>query len=127
MGQARIKNHKVLKDAYEKEVLDSKEKENNVWCHLELTLDAAKLMLMRHGCVRDDDIGDGAKTSKLLHEISECGYVHSGDFGNTTCSTAARGLWGFRQFLHQRTRIAHKATRGRGSSNRDPLQRFDPQ
>ena len=34
------KNHKVLKDAYEKEVVDIKEQRNNVWCHLALTLDA---------------------------------------------------------------------------------------
>ena len=41
------KNYKVLKDAYEKEVADIKEKRNNVWCHLALTLDATTLMLMR--------------------------------------------------------------------------------
>ena len=62
------KNHKVLKDAYEKEVADIKEKRNNVWCHLALTLDATTLMLMRHDCVRDDGIGDGAKAWKLLQE-----------------------------------------------------------
>ena len=60
------KNHKVLKDAYEKEVADIKEKRNNVWCHLALTLDATTLMLMRHDCVGDDGIGDGAKAWKLL-------------------------------------------------------------
>ena len=52
------KNHKVLKDAYEKEVADIKEKRNNVWCHLALTLDATTLMLMRHDCVGDDGTGD---------------------------------------------------------------------
>ena len=62
------KNHKVLKDAYEKEVADIKEKRNNVWCHLALTLDASTLMLMRHDCVGDDGIGDGAKAWKLLQE-----------------------------------------------------------
>ena len=62
------KNHKVLKDAYEKEVADIKEKRNNVWCHLALTLDATTLMLMRRGCVGDDHIGDGAKAWKLLQE-----------------------------------------------------------
>ena len=45
------KNHKVLKDAYEKEVADIKEKRNDAWCHLALTLDATTLMLMRHDCV----------------------------------------------------------------------------
>ena len=55
------KNHKVLKDAYEKEVADIKEKRNNVWCHLALTLEATTFMLMRHDCVGDDGIGDGAK------------------------------------------------------------------
>ena len=63
------KNHKVLKDAYDKEVADIKEKRNNVWCHLALTLDATTLMLMRHDCVGDDGIGDGAKAWKLLQEI----------------------------------------------------------
>ena len=62
------KNHKVLKDAYEKEVADIKEKRNNVWCHLALTLDATTLMLMRHDCVGDDGIGDGEKAWKLLQE-----------------------------------------------------------
>ena len=62
------KNHKVLKDAYEKEAADIKEKRNNVWCHLALTLDATTLMLMRHDCVGDDGIGDGAKAGKLLQE-----------------------------------------------------------
>ena len=86
------KNHKVLKDAYEKEVADIKEKRNNVWCHLALTLDATTLMLMRHDCVGDDGIGDGAKAWKLLQEISECGDADSGDFSGTACSTAARGF-----------------------------------
>ena len=62
------KNHKVLKDANEKEVADIKEKRNNVWCHLALTLYATTLMLMRHDCVGDDGIGDGAKAWKLLQE-----------------------------------------------------------
>ena len=84
------KNHKVLKDEYEKEVADIKEKQNNVWCHLALTLDATTLMLMRHDCVGDDAIGDGAKAWKFLQKkISECGDADSGDFGCTACSTAA--------------------------------------
>ena len=62
------KNHKVLKDAYEKEVEGIKEKRNNVWCHLALTLDATTLMLLRHDCVGDDGIRDGAQASKLLQE-----------------------------------------------------------
>ena len=55
------KNQKVLKDAYEKEVADIKEKRKNVWCHLALILDATTLMLMRHDCVGDDGIEYGAK------------------------------------------------------------------
>ena len=62
------KNHKVQKDAYEKEVADIREKRNNVWCHLALTLDASTLMLMRHDCVADDGIGDEAKAWKFLQE-----------------------------------------------------------
>ena len=62
------KNHKVLKDAYEKQVADFKEKRNNVWCHLALTLDATTLMQMRHDCVGDDGIGAGAKAWRLLQE-----------------------------------------------------------
>ena len=62
------KNHKVLNDAYEKEIAEIKEKRNNVWCHLALTLDSTTLMLMRHDCVGDDGIGDGAKAWKLLQE-----------------------------------------------------------
>ena len=85
------KNHKVLKDAYEKEVADIKEKRNNVWCHLALTLDATTLMLMRHDCVGDDGIGDGAKAWKLLQERFQCGDANSGDFACTACSTSARG------------------------------------
>ena len=67
-SNAEKKNHKVLKDAYENEVADIKEKRNNVWCHLALTLDATTLMLMRHDCVGDDGIGEGAKAWKLLQE-----------------------------------------------------------
>ena len=65
------KNHKVLKDAYEKQVADIKERRNNLWCYLALTLDATTLMLMRHDCVGDDSIGDGAKPWKLLQERSQ--------------------------------------------------------
>ena len=67
-GNDEKKNHKVLKDAYEKEVADIKEKRNNVWCHLALTLDATTLMLMGHNFVGDDGIGDVAKAWKLLQE-----------------------------------------------------------
>ena len=42
--------------------------EDNVWCHLWLTLDATNLKEMKHACVRDDGIGDGAKAWKLLQE-----------------------------------------------------------
>ena len=62
------KSHKLQKDAYEKEVADIKEKRNNVWFHLALTLNATTLILMRHDCVGDDGIGDGAKAWKLLQE-----------------------------------------------------------
>ena len=55
------KNHKVLKDAYEKEVADIKKKRNNVWCHLALTPDETTILLVRHDCVGDDGTGDGAK------------------------------------------------------------------
>ena len=60
------KNHELLKDPYENEVADIKEKRNNVWCHL--TPDATTLMLMRLDCVGDEGIGDGAKAWKLLQE-----------------------------------------------------------
>ena len=39
-----------------------------MWCHLALALDATTLMLMRHDCVGDDGIGNGAKAWKLLKE-----------------------------------------------------------
>ena len=80
----------MLKDAYEKEVADIKEKRNNEWCHLALTLDATTLMLMTHDCVGDDGIGDGAKAWKLLQERFQSGDAHSGDFSGTACSTATR-------------------------------------
>ena len=62
------KNHKVLKNAYEKEFADIKEKRNKLGCRLALTLVATNLMLMRHDCVGDDGIGDGAKAWKPLQE-----------------------------------------------------------
>ena len=55
------KNHKVLRDAYKTKFGDIKEKRNNVWCHLTLTLDAGALALMSHESVGDDGIGNGAK------------------------------------------------------------------
>ena len=88
------KNQKWLKDAYEKEVAAIIEKRNNVWCHLAVTLDATILMLMRHDCVGDDGIGDGAKSKGLeafAREISECEDADSGDFVGTDCSSEARG------------------------------------
>ena len=63
------KSQKVLKDEYEKEIADINEKRNNVWCHLALTLDATTHILMRHDCVADDVIGDGAKAWKFLQDI----------------------------------------------------------
>ena len=62
------KNHKVLKDAYEKEAADIKEKRKNVWCHLALTLDVTTLMLMRYDCGGEDGIRDEEKALKLLQE-----------------------------------------------------------
>ena len=62
------KNHKLLKDAYEKEVADISEIRNIVWCTLALTLDATTLMLTRHDCVGDDGIRDGANAWKLLQK-----------------------------------------------------------
>ena len=62
------KNHQVLKHAYEKEFADIIERQNNMWCHLALTLDAATLMLIRHDCVGDDGIGVGAQAGRLLQE-----------------------------------------------------------
>ena len=58
----------MLKDAYEKEVADIKEKLNNGWCHLTLALDATTFMLMRRDCAGDNGIADGAKAWKLLQE-----------------------------------------------------------
>ena len=88
------KNHKVLKDAYENEVADIKEKRNNVWCHLALTLDATTLMLMRHDCVEkmmalemEQRLGSFCK-----RDFRVCGDTDSGDFSGTACSTAARGF-----------------------------------
>ena len=62
-----------------KEIAVIKEKRNNVWCHLALTLDATTLMLMRHDCVGDDGIGDGAKAEAFAREISVSGDADSGD------------------------------------------------
>ena len=39
------KNHKLLKNANEKEVADIKEKRNNVWCYLALTLVVVQITL----------------------------------------------------------------------------------
>ena len=39
-----------------------------MWCHLALTLDALISMVMRHDCLGDDGIVDGAKAWKLLQE-----------------------------------------------------------
>ena len=65
-------NHKVLKDAYEKEVADINEKWINVSCHLALTLDATTLILIRKDCAEDDGIGDGVKAWKILQERFLC-------------------------------------------------------
>ena len=59
----------MLKNAYEKEVADIKEKRNNAWFHLALTPDTTNFKLMRHDCVVDDGIGDRAKALQLLPGI----------------------------------------------------------
>ena len=54
-----MKNHKMLKDAHEKEFEDTemfKERGKIVWCHLALTLEATTPKLMRSVCVGDDGI-----------------------------------------------------------------------
>ena len=43
-----------------------------MWCHLALTPDTTTLMLMRHDCVGDDGIEDGAKAWKFLQERFQC-------------------------------------------------------
>ena len=60
------KKQEVLKDAYQKEVADIKEKWNNLWCHMARTRDATTLMLMRHDFLGDGGLRDGAKAWKLL-------------------------------------------------------------
>ena len=67
------KKNKLLKDAYGKEVADIKEKGNNVWCHLVLTPESATLILMRHDCMGNYGIGDGAKAWKLSQDIFQRG------------------------------------------------------
>ena len=85
----------MLKDSYEMEVPEIKEKWNNVWCHLALTRGALTLMLMRQDCVSDGGIGDRNKGLEAFsREISECGDAESGDFGGTACSTAAQRFCG---------------------------------
>ena len=119
------KNHKALKDAYEKEVSDIKEKRNNVLCHLALTLDARTLILMRHDCMGDDGIGDGAKAWIILRERFQCVETPTVvTFGCAACSATARGFWETGQHPLQRTGVGDKAERSRGSSLRDPLQRL---
>ena len=64
-----MKNHKMLKDAHEKEFEDTemfKERGKIVWCHLALTLEATTPKLMRNVCVVDDGIGEGTTATKFL-------------------------------------------------------------
>ena len=60
--------------------------------HLALTLDATNLMLLRHGCVGDDGVGDGAKAWKLSQKIFQrfCGDGDSDGLGGTARPTTAR-------------------------------------
>ena len=120
------KNHRVLNNAFEKEVdADIKGKRNNVWCQLALTVESTTLMLMRHGCVGDDGIEDDAKAlSFFARKISESGDADSVLCGGTACLTTARGFWGFFQLLHQRTRVAQKTIRSKGRSLSELLQRL---
>ena len=66
------RHHMVLKDAYEMEIPEIKEKWNNVWCHLALTPDATTLILTRQDCVSDVGIRDKNKgLEAFAREISE--------------------------------------------------------
>ena len=120
------KNHKVLKDEYEKEVADIKEKRNNVWCHLALTLDATTLMLMRHDYVGDDGFGDGVEAWKLLQERFQS--VETPTVVTLVAQFARLQLEDAEDLDSLFIRgLANKATRSRGSTFSDPLQRLCPQ
>ena len=124
------KDHKVLKDAYEKEVEELKEKRNNVLCRLALTLDATTLMLMRHDCVGDDGSHRRWRWRKGLEafarEISVWRQQQCWLWWNSLLDFRSRILriWIASSSM---TGVAHKATRSRGNILRDLLQRLGPQ
>ena len=115
------KNHKVPKDACEKEVADIREKRNKVWYPLALTLDATIPMLLRHNFVGDDNIRGWAMTQNKLQErfqswetpivvtsTTQLARLHLEDFGQL-----ARLQLG--QLLHHRTGAAPKAEKAGGA------------
>ena len=122
------KNHKVLKDAYEKEVADIKEKGNNVWFHLALTLDATTLMLMRHDCVGDDGIGYEAKAWKPLQEKFQS--VETPTVVNLVAQLVGLQLEDAEDldsFFIRGQELLTRLQEARGSSLIDPLQCLGPQ
>ena len=82
----------MLTQPSEKEVRHIRNKRNDVWYHLALIQVATTLMLMRHHCVGDDGIGNGAKFGNFCNKISKCGGADGGGVGGRACSTAAQNF-----------------------------------
>ena len=53
---------------YLKAVKDMGKRNNEVWCYLAMMLDNTSLMLLRHVCLDNGDMGDGHKTWRMLHQ-----------------------------------------------------------
>ena len=122
------KNHKVLKDAYEKEVADIKEKRNNVCCHLALIPDAKTFMLMRHDCVGDVGIGDRAKAWNFLQERFQS--VETPTVVTLVAQLARLQLKDVEDldgFFMRGQELLTRLQEARGSSLRDPLQSLGAQ
>ena len=51
-----------------KEIEDINERNNTVWCHIDLALDNNSLLYMRHDCQSSNGVGDGAKAWRLLQQ-----------------------------------------------------------
>ena len=55
--EARMEHEKKV-EKFGKELEEFKERNNQVWCLIALTLDSSSLMFIRHDCIDKDGIGD---------------------------------------------------------------------
>ena len=62
------REHEAQTPARATAVQEDESRKNQIWCYLEMTLDASSPMLIRHDCVNSKGLGEGQKAWLLLQQ-----------------------------------------------------------